>query len=420
MGLETISRPVDLNQTWPLPGDLAATTDEHLRLIKQAIKMGFLGKYLTLDICKEIPMTYGFFLYNGNFYEIEPTGRYVNDDVRTFQLNNNMFANQVSNPTILGLRSSKGPQLPIAGSRLPGFFTANVLSDEFDSGIATTSTGGSPVLGDFCLQVRNEWSETRYYTGITWTKVNMAINGYVSFGGNVSIGMLSSKKVNSVEVRAQYHVSVGSSHVEVSSAEGFGPDSLRYWFGLASGVVASSGEVAFNTLTKTNAIEWKTFTEASVNGAGTPVDGGLVLDSLGMGTAYSGNDIAYNSGECNASLAVTIGVNGLFSVTVGGTVTVGTPVSGNYVTTPSPATGFLYEVMFETVSGTTPTGTLASWQALSQSRTVSMDASVSGPGLQTRSGVVRIRVRKTGDAGTEKSVEVGLTVQAQSVSGSMP
>ena len=98
----------------------------------------------------------------------------------------------------------------------------------------------------------------------------------------------------------------------------------------------------------------------------------------------------------------------------------GSPVSGPFVTTPSPSTGFLYEVRFEQISGDALGGTLGTWLAISSTRDVSLSVLRTVTGVSLKSAVVTITVRKIGNAATEKAVTVTLNAAATVVDGTPP
>lgn len=427
MGLENANKVGELNDAWPLNGDLAKLSAAHLRLIKSVLKKGYLGEYTDLGAIRALVASNGSsFFYNNTLYLIVDSTYYSGSPVEVIskfiRLTSNKLAIAIDTRSYFGRGVGTRGNLPISGTanRLPLFAIADATSASFEPSLANSKFPDStPVQGDVCVQYFAGWAEARQYNGVSWVVMAVQGNGEIAVLGQVATNLLLSQLVIADSARLGATEFVGSTYMEVTNPNGFGPDSLRYWFGEKAGRVDGNGKVIYSALTKANAIEWKSFTQTNTNGSGTPVSGGAVLAALGMGASYSNASQGYNSSSVAGTLTVSIGVNGTFSIDASGSLT-GAPASGNYVTTPSSATGNLYEVKFEQVVGDAVNGTLNTFLPISQVREVSLSTTAAPNGFSSKAASVRITIQPLGTpAGAQEHV-VALATSAQSFSGYIP
>lgn len=416
MPIEIASKPGDLQPAWPLSSDLAKTADDHLRLLKTMMQTGYLGEYFTISEVRALPFDRGaFFTYSNALWQIRQSSLALMPERldKFIILTSGKIALKITNLSNAGTDLYQASVLPTAGGRFPKLFVISGSEAAFSSGLATASAPGAlPVGGDVCVQLFTNWWEARIYSNSAWVPLTEQYAGHKLTSGNQYASTFVGFKLLGDLVQTDRQVLFGSTHMEVSSANVFGPDDLRYWFGAKAGLVTAQGEVHMALLSKANAIEWKSYTAQAFNGSGTPTDGGDVVDNLGLGAAYTAEGASY------AAISLTFGVAGTFSVGAVDYLSSGSPESGNYVTTPSPATGSLYEIRFEYVSGTSVSGTLNTWLSLTESRSVDLTATATSY-LVTRTGVVKVRIRKVGTPASEKTRDITLSAVAEPL-GPMP
>lgn len=416
MGLETASNASELVTTNPTENDLVKSTDAHLRMIKRILKDGFQGQFTSLATIRALTAPDGsFFYYQNGMYLIIPSD--LNESLpNIIKLTNGK----------IGLRfaiyaAGKDVLLPTSNAqkRLPLVKKVTISGTAFDTTAANNAFSGTPVPGDVVIMLGTNFSESRIFT-TSWTIVDDCLYGYQSVIGSMSaLAVMSPLGLFDV-LRVQRLELISPQYVEVTSVVGFGPDNLRYWFGPNNGIVDFDGTIAYNSLSKTNATEWRSMTSGSINGNSTPVDGGAVVNNLNMAAAYTCQNQTYFGASSAEDARIAIGVDGTFSILALGDVTTGTPVSGAYVTTPSASTGFLYEVKFDQVSGTAVAGTLGSWLQINQTRQVSLQTNRAAAGSTTASAVITVSIRKVGDAASAKSQTVTLTSTSTVNTGPMP
>lgn len=427
MGLENANKVGELNDAWPLNGDLAKLSAAHIRLIKSVLKKGYLGEYTDLATIRALTPNNGCsFFYNNTLYLIVDSSYYSGNPVEVvskfIRLTSGKLAIAVDTRSYFGRGIGTRGNLPISGTanRLPLFAIADATSASFEPSLANSKFPDStPVQGDVCVQYFTGWAEARQYNGVSWVVMSVQGNGEIAVLGQVATNLLLSQLVIADTARLGATEFVGSTYMEVTNPNGFGPDSLRYWFGEKAGRVNGNGKVIYSALTKANAIEWKSFTETNTNGSGTPVSGGAVLAALGMGVSYSNASQGYNSSSVSGTITISIGVNGTFSIDASGSLS-GAPASGNYVTTPSSATGSLYEVKFEQVVGDAVTGTLNTFLPITQVREVSLSAFASPNAFASKAASVRITIQPLGSSAGAQVHVVALATSAQSFSGYIP
>lgn len=427
MGLENATKAGDLNEFWPLNGDLARLSAAHIRLIKSVLKKGYLGEYTDIEDIRVLVAPIGAsFFYNNTLYCLFNSDYYSGSPVEVvskfIRMNDGKLAVAIDTRSYFGKGIGTKGNLPISGtaSRYPLFVIADATSALFEASLANSKLpDNTPVQGDVCVQYYTGWAEARQYNGVAWTVMAIQGNGEIAVLGQVATNLLLSQLVVADSTRVNVIESVGDTYMEVSNPSGFGPDSLRYWFGEKSGKLDGNGNVLYSSLTKANAIEWKSFTESATNGSGTPVSGGAVLASLGMGTSYSALTQGYNNSSVTGALSISVGVNGTFSINTSGSLT-GSPASGPYLTTPSSAAGTFYEVKFEQVSGDALVGTLNTFLPISQVRTVSLQAFASSGGSASKSASVKVTVQLLGNPSSAQTVTISLVTSAQSFSGAIP
>lgn len=402
MSLEIANNASELVDTNPTSTDLLKSADDHIRMIKRILKQGFQGHFTSLTLVRALTCPAGaWFTYDGDFYV-------VFDSPLTESL-----------PTVIKLTNGKAairqaayaePKtalMPVSATQKRFPKVKQLTGTSFDTAAVNAAFGGTPIRGDIAIVVGTNFGDARLFT-TSWESMDYTNFGHEAFAGTVAalclatpLGIIDSLRVQRLEL-------LSSTHLEIFAPDGVGPDSLRYWFGSNVDVVDGNGNIAYNSLSKSNAIEWKTTSSAGLNGGGTPVDGGLVVSNLGMDSSYRAEK--EDLGTASENLRLSFGVNGTFSVLALGDVTNGSPVTGNYVATPSASTGSLYEIKFEKLSGDNLTGTLGSFMALSENRQVGLSAVKYNSGTITRTSVVRVSIQKIGQAGT--LVTRDITLQA--------
>lgn len=416
MPLETANNAFELNASNPLPSDPIKNADAHLRMIKRILKGGFQGQFTALTSVRALNSDDGtWFYYNNGMYLVlaSPLAESLPNIIK---LNNNKIALRFAIYSI-----GRDILLPTSSSqqRLPAVKKVTITASSFDTAAANSAFAGTPIPGDVVIMLGNQYSESRIFNS-SWVTMDDTLYGYQSVIGSLSALSLMSPLGLFDTIRSQKIELVSPQFVEVSSSQAFGPDNLRYWFGANSGILDGNGNIAYNSLSRANATEWKSMTAGSTNGSTTPVDGGAVLDNLNMGASYTCEADSYQGQPANENARIVVGVDGRFAILSLGDVVSGSPVTAPWVTTPSASTGSLYEVMFEQLGGTAVAGLLGSYQAISQARQVSLSVSRSTVGSSNVSASIRISIRKIGDAVSVKTRTVSLTAVATVYSGAIP
>ena len=405
MALETANDASELNENNPTSTDLVKSADDHIRMLKRILKKGFQGHFTSLSVVRALTSVDGsWFTYNGDTYSIV-TSTLTESLPEIIKLTDGRIAVRQTS-----FAFPKDVTLPTASTQKRYPRVEKITATSFDLTAVNAAFGGTPVRGDVAIVLGENFAETRIFS-TAWVNVDSNQYGDQSFVGTAYALAMAAPLGIFKALRTQRIELLSATHLELMSPDGIGPDSLRYWFGLNTDVVDGNGNIAYNSISKANAIEWKSLTTGGTNGNSTPVDGGAVVSALGLGSSYLCEQ-GSSSGYAEEDARVVFGVNGAFSVHAYGDVVDGSPATGNYVTTPSASTGALYEVMFEKLSGDTVVGTLATWQALSSPRQISVPATRSTVGATTRTASIRITVRKIGDAGTAVAHTVSLSARA--------
>ncbi|QGH73594.1 MAG: hypothetical protein [Siphoviridae sp. ct7UA22] len=414
MALESANNASELSETNPTSTDLVKSADDHIRMLKRILKQGFQGHFTSIATVRALTSVDGsWFTYNGDAYAVY-TSTLEESLPTVIKLDNDKVAIRYNNAN-----QPQSVLLPTAATQRRYPRVEQIEATSFDTSAVNAAFGGTPVKGDIAIVVGTNFGAAKIFTTI-WEDLLTTEFGHHAFVGTASALCLAAPMGLIDNLRAERIELISPTHAEVISPAGFGPDNLRYWFGLNSGVLDGNGNIAYNSLSKTNAIEWKNMTTGTTNGNSTPVDGGVVVTGLGMATAYTCRSETYNLQPADEDARIAFGVDGTFSILALGDVTVGTPVSGNYITTPSNSTGFLYEVKFEKMSGDAVVGTLNTWQQISAPRQISLLASRSTSGTDSKSAVIKMTVRKVGNAGTEVFTTVTLSATAVCNAGSEP
>lgn len=414
MALETANNASELVDTNPTSTDLVKSADDHIRMLKRILKQGFQGHFTSLTPVRALTSVDGtWFTYNSGFYAIF-TSDLTESLPNVIKLTNGKVGIRYAAYTL-----PKDVTLPTASTQKRFPRVEKIVGTTFDLSAVNTAFSGAPVKGDIAIVLGENFAEARMFS-TTWDAIGTTAFGDKAFIGTAAalcvstpLGIIDSLRVQRIEL-------LSATHLEVISPDGVGPDNLRYWFGLNTDVVDGNGNIAYNSLAKANAIEWKNLTTGSTNGDTTPVDGGAVVAALGMDTAYECEYTSYGGASAEENARMAFGVDGSFSVLAYGDVVAGSPVSGYYVTTPSSSTGSLYEIKFEKLSGGTVSGTMDTWLALSSTRQVSVTAARGTAGSATTTASIKTYIRKIGVPASEVSSTISLTAKAIVTTGIIP
>ncbi len=406
MALESATNASELVATNPTSTDLVKSADDHIRMIKRILKDGFQGHFTSLTPVRALTSVDGtWFTYNGNAYAIY-TSDLTESLPSVIKLTNNKIAIQLTAAPV-----ARDTLLPTAATQRRYPRIERVSGTSFDLSAVNAAFDGTPIQGDIALVIGTNFAEARIFT-TSWGQVDKTNYGYQAFIGTVAALSLTTPLGIIDRIRAQSFELLSATHLEVNSPDGFGPDNLRYWFGLNTNVVDNNGKIAYNSLAKSNAIEWKSMTSGTINGDSTPVDGGAVVTDLGLATAYLCEIQSYSSNPTEENARIAFGVDGTFTVLAYGDVITGSPVGAPYVTTPSSSTGFLYEVKFEKLSGDAVDGATNVYMQLNTVRQVGIIATRDTVGTAVKTASIKIYVRKIGDGASEKTRTLTLTSRA--------
>lgn len=400
MSLEIANNASELVATNPTSTDLLKNADDHIRMIKRILKQGFQGHFTSLSLVRALTCPAGaWFTYDGDFYVVFDSPLTESLPTVIKLTNGNAAIRQAA------YAEPKPALMPVSATQKRFPKVKQLTGTSFDTAAVNAAFGGTPIRGDIAIVVGTNFGDARLFT-TSWESMDYTNFGHEAFAGTVAalclatpLGIIDSLRVQRLEL-------LSATHLEIFSPDGVGPDSLRYWFGSNAGVVDGNGNIAYNSLSKSNAIEWKTTVGAGLNGSGTAVDGGAVVANLGMDAAYKAENTGIDTSTEN--LRLSFGVNGTFSVLAFGDITNGSPITGNYVTTPSASTGALYEIKFEKLSGDNVEGTLGVFTALSENRQISLSVNKYNGGTATKTATVRVSIQKIGNAGTLVTRDISL------------
>jgi hypothetical protein len=118
MPLEVATRPGDLQAAWPLPSDLARTADDHIRLVKAMMRLGYLGVYQTLESVRSLPVTEGsFFTYQNSIWQIQAgeLPAFPERLSKFIKLANGRVAVKITNISDAGTNAYQASVLPTGG-----------------------------------------------------------------------------------------------------------------------------------------------------------------------------------------------------------------------------------------------------------------------------------------------------------------
>jgi len=441
MPLETATRPFDLNVNNPLEGDPAKVGAAHIRLIKQMVKSIGLGN-LTLAEAKALTAPYcTMFVYAEHLYQIQPNyigNTALEDTGKVIFLNNGNRAYRIDNPSWLG--SYKGTEV-----KKPGDFTAfrypvvvhvkHTSSSFNDTAAAAACPGGIPVVGDVVayqtLGTGVGITEAKIWrgAGMGWVRVDVESNGDLFVFGLLSTLRISAPTSVITQMRGHKLELVGTTNMEIRNPDGFGPDSLYYWFGKKAGLVDGNGEISYDLLTKTNAFKWgQVGATGAVEGGGgvnpglpgNPTTGGAVVANLGMASVYRSNVVAYNGVTAEAIVQISLRTDGTFAILVEGDVT-GFPLSGNWVTTPAANVGPLYEYKVEQQSGDNiASGQVLAFTPISVNKNIFQLATSSSSTAVFKETVFKLTIREIATPANVVAFNMTISARAQSFTGSEP
>lgn len=414
MPLESASQPYQLVPTNPPSGDAALQGNLHLQLIKQMMLLGYLGQIndlaqvraLTAPVGATFMYSFGFYQINENFYGSSP----FENTQKMINLNNGRKAYRVDGRFWIGPHQGQEVIKPRNNNsfRYPVCRQIVGPSTTFPIAAATASVPkGVPVVGDIVEYTTGDGSlrltETCYWNGLVWQKIQNEVNGLTYNFGLFAAARVQTPSVLTAQLRSDVLELVGAVNMEIRNPDGFGPDSLVYWFGPVKDKLTGNGDVNYTLLTKLNALRWQAISAAGVTeGSGgetvppivPPTTGGAIPNNFGMGTAYSSINVGYLNTPTSEICGFLFDNNGSVTFVHDGEQTTGTPASGAYVTTLSPNIGRLYEIQVLLGSGTLNDGLLPTYTPLSLShfvRNVAYANPSSRNGFVTGSAIINIR-----------------------------
>lgn len=442
MALETGNNTQNLNATWPLDIDPVSLGAAHLRLIKTALKNQFLGVFFNRQAIKDWYTANSPTFLDGAMAVVESrwyiissisAGANTTEGLDFFILASTWRAIAVSRPKQLGQINSQNTQgIAIINStqrRRPLVRYVHVLSGtSFDVAAANAAFPNSaPVQNDICIQLiagSPSYSFIKKYTG-SWQDVDIELFNVGAAFGAFSAQMLSAVSLDSDRVRTSVQETIGDVNMHVVKPDGFGPDELAVWYGPKAGLIGLNGEISYNSLLEANAIYYlKTNGISNAGGEAPPVDppptDATVLSNLGtLATAYSAQTSRYNNQIAAASITLSFNTSGQFVISGFLDITE-LPQSGPYLSATAAGIGDQFEVKFDAPAGSGLTGTLGTWQAITQTRSVTVSVSSNEGTSDSIAHNIIVSVRKIVTPATVETKTVTLTATAFSYPGQEP
>jgi hypothetical protein len=440
MPLESVVKPADLNENWPLNGDPATQGAAHLRSIKRALKGNILGGFASRAAFKEWfeaeiakgwqPQSSCLFTISGKWYSLDSIAEAANhlDNEDFFPVAAGLRAVNISRNRTFGQANGSGIFEINSPEKRRAFVRDVVLEgtpEDFDVTAANAAfPNNAPVANDVCLQrsvTVPVKSFIRIYNGTSWIQPDLeAYNQLVAFGLLAAVNV-QAKNIDAWRVRAHKHEVLGETKLYIIDPEAFGPDEVIMWYGEKDTVVNPNGEVNYSALLKANAIRWRNVdgVEGGRKVSDTPVDQDTVaVDPAlgGLGTSYAAESFAYFSGSAYAQVNVTLNSTGQFAI-AGFDIISGNPTSGNYLTEVGENAGQQMLVRATTNKAWAIQGApLNTWLPLTQNRTFALGISKHSQGFDSNDATLTLEVKK-GEAGTVVSKTINLAVTATVVGG---
>lgn len=441
MPLESAVRPYDLNVNNPADGDPAKAGAAHLRMIKSMLKSIGLGN-LSLAEAKALTAPFNtMFVYAEHLYQIQPNyigTSGIEDTAKVIFLNNGNRAYRLDNPSWIG---------PYQGTEVkkPGDFTAfrypvvvhlkHPSSSFNDSAAAAACPNGTPVVGDIVAFQTNSGiarlTEAKMYrgAGMGWIRVDIESNGDLFQFGLLAGLRVSAESSVITQMRGHKLELVGNTNMELRNPDGFGPDSLIYWFGKKDGLIDGNGEIKYDLLTKANAYLWTQVGDTGAVGGGgssnpdlppPATSGGDIPTGIGLADIYGSNVVVYDNMVAESYVDLVLRPDGTFVFDINGDIT-GFPLTGNYVTTPSANVGSLYDYRVTHISGDSLITGYPTWTSLGVTRVISQIANVSGGGgPDSKSTQFTLEIRERSNAANQEAKVLTFNVYARSYSGAAP
>lgn len=440
MALESATRGLDLNSNFPTDGDPAKVGAAHLRMIKAILKQIGVGS-VSLAEARALTAPFGTtFIYNDQLYQIQPDyiGTTAVEDIsKVIFLTNGNKAYKLNSGTWLGdyVGSDVTKPTNLTAFRYPTIAFIKGAGSVFNESAADAAMPNStPVVGDIVAYQTISGSpfitEARIWSGssLRWVKIPNEINGHTFNFGILAALRVVTPTVIATQIRSHNLELVGATNMEITNPDGFGPDSLYYWFGKKEGLVDGNGEILYALLTKANAYKWgQVGSTGAVEGGGgtdpglpgTPASGGAILAAFGMANTYRSVVEAYHGDTANANVIINLRNDGTFAINVAGDVT-GFPLDGNFLTTPAANVGTRYEYKIEPISGAAlDSGYVSSYTPLSSTKQIFMLANSSGASVFKES-TFKLTMREIATPANLVTANITLSARAQSFTGSPP
>lgn len=440
MPVESVNKPSDLNEAWPLNEDVATQGAAHLRNLKRAVKRVSLGSFSSRDAFKTwfeaellknwVPQQGCQFYIDGLIYALRTISSTNNfkDNSDYFPVNNTYQAYVVSRPRILGEASGRGIYAINSNEKRRPLVKYGAVAGEVFDGAAASSLfpNNNPIPNDIVMQLTTSVpsrSFIRVFNGTSWVEVDVEVFNLFAAFAAIAATNVQAESVDACRLRSCKQEVLGETRLYAVDPEGFGPDELIMWYGEKETVVNPSGEINYNALLKDNAIRWRDLNgiEGGVNASETVIDPNLVTivaELGGIGSSYGSSTVTYGGMSALAQLFLTMNSTGQF--VIGGFESLtGNPLSGNYLSQQGQSAGDLMQVKFTSTKPWMTSGTLNTWLNLTDNRTVGASISRDTPGSSTDSVDITVEVRKSPD-GTPVSKTFTVSLFAESNEGMIP